>query len=98
MGSFLQRRYKHHLRVAEQLHRKGRDRVLWQHGVLYFGGTLFVLYNAIAYFLNPSAPKTFTDFLWIALWFVLCAAAGYLRGLLTWRNLERAFGSQCTLG
>ena len=81
-----------HTRTGGLLYRRGRSRVIWLHGVGYFGGSLFLFYNAIAYFLNPQPPRSWQDFLWIAFWSLLCFAAGYLRGLLTWHSLQKIFG------
>jgi len=90
MSTFLQRRYQHNLLVAGRMYNRGRTRVLWQYGVLYFGGSLFLLFNAIAYFVDPAPPRGSKEWLWILVWLLVCVAAGYIRGILTWRNLARA--------
>ncbi len=88
----LEARRERHRRIAARLYERGRRRVVWLHGVLFFGGTLFLLYNAVAYFLDPQPPRELVDYLWIGLWSLLCCTAGYLRGWMTWRSLERFFG------
>ena len=94
MSNFLAHRRERQLLRAGLTFRKGRSRVLWLHGVLYFGGTLFVLFNAIDYFAEPKARptpvETFSFFAALA----LCALAGYIYGLFMWRNLERTFGGR----
>jgi hypothetical protein len=98
MSSFFERRYQNHLLAAQRLYGKGRSRVLWQHGILYFGGSLFLLYNAVAYLLDPRPPLGWKDWVWIALWLMFCLVAGYLRGVIMWRNFQRVFGNHPNVG
>jgi len=79
------------LESAARLYRKGRARVLWVNGVLYSGGSLFVLLNALDYFLDRGAPFRPIDLTRVLACLVLSVAAGYLYGRLTWRALARAF-------
>jgi hypothetical protein len=88
---FLRSRERRLLR-AGLMYRRGRTRVLWLHGVLYFGGSLFVLYNAIDYFLEPAARLTRAELSGFLIALILCALAGYLYGLFIWHQLEQTFG------
>ena len=88
------RRRERQLLRAGVLYRKGRARVLWFHGVLRFGGPLFLLYNAVDFFLEPAARPTPVELLWFFAALLGCAIAGYGYGLLTWRQLERTFGGR----
>ena len=80
------------LESAARLYRKGRARVVWVNGVLDGGGSLFVLCNALDYFLDKGALFRPADLVRIVGYLVLSVAAGYLYGRLTWHNLARAFG------
>jgi hypothetical protein len=88
---FLRSRERQLLR-AGLLYRKGRGRVLWLNGVLFFGGTLFLLYNALDYLVEPHARATSAEVFWFFIALALCILAGYLHGFFLWRNLERTFG------
>jgi hypothetical protein len=79
---------------AGQMFRRGRARVLWLNGVLYFGGSLFLLYNAVDYFLEPAARPTGRELSLLFAVLVLCILAGYCYGLFLWRQLERTFGGR----
>ena len=76
------------------MYRKGRARVLWLHGVLFFGGTLFLLYNAVDYLIEPSARPTTIEIAWFFVALLACIVIGYLYGVITWRQLERTFGDR----
>ena len=91
LASLTPSRAQRHIRVAGRLYDKGRTRVVWVNGVLFFGGCSFLFYTAVAYFLDPRPPRDLRDYAWIAFWLVLCLAVGYLRGLATWRSLVRLF-------
>jgi hypothetical protein len=80
------------LESAARLYRKGRARVLWVNGVLYAGGSLFVLCNTVDYFFDNGTPFRHADFVRAAGYFALSFVAGYLYGRLTWHNLTCAFG------
>jgi hypothetical protein len=90
---FAHRRERQLLRAGLTF-RKGRNRVLWLNGVLYFGGSLFLLYNAVDYFVEPAARPTSSETFWFFAALLICALAGYLYGYFTWRNLERTFGGR----
>jgi hypothetical protein len=90
---FLRSRERRLLR-AGLMFRKGRVRVLWLNGVLYFGGSLFVLYNAVDYFLEPHARATSAQLSGFLAALALCALAGYAYGASLWRQLERTFGGR----
>ncbi len=77
---------------AGLMFRKGRARVLWLHGVLFFGGSLFVLYNAVDYVIEPNARATSAELRWFAAALAVCVLAGYAYGYFLWRQLERRFG------
>ena len=55
MSTRQQQRGERQLLSAARLYRKGRVRVLWVNGVLYFGGSLFLLYNAVDYLIEPRS-------------------------------------------
>jgi hypothetical protein len=74
--------------------RKGRKRVVWLNGVLYFGGTLFLLYNALDYLLEPAARPTAVESFWFFAALILCGLSGYLYGVFMWRSLQRTFGGR----
>ena len=76
------------------MYRKGRARVLWLHGVLFFGGSLFLLYNAVDYLIEPAARPTTVELISFFVALAGSAFAGYLYGLITWRQLERTFGGR----
>lgn len=80
------------LRSAARLYRKGRVRVIWINGCLFFGGSLFLLYNAVDYLIEPRARPTQVELLWFFVALVASGLVGYLYGLFTWRNLVRTFG------
>jgi hypothetical protein len=88
---FLRSRERQLLR-AGLLYRKGRGRVLWLNGVLFFGGTLFLLYNALDYLVEPRAQATSAEVFWFFAALASCILAGYLYGFFLWRNLDRTFG------
>jgi|HubBroStandDraft_5_1064220.scaffolds.fasta_scaffold24637_3 hypothetical protein len=94
MSNLFLRSRERRLFRAGLMFRRGRARVLWLNGVLYFGGSLFLLYNAVDYFIEPAARATQIQLSWFFAALVLCALAGYIYGLFLWRQLERAFGSQ----
>ena len=79
------------LESAARLYRNGRTRVVWMNGVLYGGGSLFVLLNVLDYFLDKGAPFRSSDLMRIVAFFALSVAAGYLYGRFTWRNLACTF-------
>jgi hypothetical protein len=79
---------------AGLMFRRGRMRVLWLNGVLYFGGSLFLLYNAVDYFLQPTARPSSTEVVWFFAVLLLCIFAGYCYGVFLWRQLERTFGGR----
>lgn len=79
------------LESAARLYRKGRNRVLWINGVLYGGGSLFVLLNVLDYFFDNGAPFRSSDLTRVIGFFALSVAAGYLYGRFTWRNLACTF-------
>jgi hypothetical protein len=92
MFSFLVRNRERRLQAVGELYRKGRNRVLWINGVLYCGGTLFLLYNAVDYLLEPRARATSVEVTWFVVALVASILLGYLYGSFTWRNLNRIFG------
>jgi hypothetical protein len=94
MSNLLIRSRERQLLRAGHMYRRGRTRVLWRHGVLYFGGSLFLLYNALDFFVEPAARPIPVELSWFFFAFVLCIFAGYLYGLFTWRQLERTFGDR----
>lgn len=79
---------------AGLMFRSGRRRVLWLNGVTYFGGSLFLLYNAVDYVVEPAARATRPELFWFFAMLALCAVVGYGYGFFLWRQLERAFGGQ----
>ena len=94
MSNPLVRSRERRLLRAGLMFRRGRGRVLWLNGVLYFGGSLFVLYNAIDYFLEPHARATSAQLAGFLAALMLCALAGYVYGAFLWRQLERTFGGR----
>ncbi|WP_263350874.1 hypothetical protein [Acidicapsa acidisoli] len=94
MSQLFVRSQERRLLRAGALYRKGRARVLWLHGVAFFGGSLFVLYNAIDYLIEPAARPTSVETFWFFVALAGCAIAGYLYGVMTWRHLERTFGGR----
>ena len=87
---------RHRLLSAARLYQAGRTRVIWRNGVLYGGGTLFLLYNALDYLIEPQARATPIQL--AGFFFALAASLGigYIYGRFTWRSLERLFGGQGT--
>lgn len=92
MRNFFRRSNERRLLRAGHLYRKGRTHVLWLNGVLFFGGSLFVLYNAVDYFIEPAARPTRIELLWFFTMLGVCVLAGYLYGAMIWRQLDRTFG------
>jgi hypothetical protein len=92
LRSLFLRSQERRLLRAGSMYRKGRTRVLWLNGVLFFGGSLFLLYNAVDYLLEPAARATSTEIFWFFAALVFCAVTGYGYGLVTWRQLVRTFG------
>ena len=90
---FLRSRERRLIR-AGLLFRKGRGRVLWLNGVFYFGGSLFLLYNAVDYFAQPGVRPTSVELSWFFAVLVLCVLVGYGYGFFLWRQLERTFGDR----
>jgi hypothetical protein len=79
---------------AVRLYQAGRTRVIWRNGVLYAGGTLFLLYNALDYLIEPGAKATPIQLTWFFLALAASLVLGYLYGRFTWRSLDRLFGKQ----
>ena len=77
---------------AGLLYRKGRARVVWVNGVVYFGGSLFLFFNAVDYLVEPYSALTSTALFWLVAALLACLSLGYLYGVATWRNLDRFFG------
>jgi hypothetical protein len=94
MSNLFLRSRERRLFRAGLMFRRGRGRVLWLNGVLYFGGSLFVLYNAIDYFVEPAARPTPVELYWFFAALVFSIAAGYCYGIFLWRQLERTFGGR----
>jgi hypothetical protein len=94
MGNPFLRGQEQRLLRAGLMFRKGRSRVLWLNGVLYFGGSLFLLYNAVDYFVEPASRATGVQLSWFFAVLALCVLAGYCYGLFLWRQLERTFGGR----
>lgn len=93
MGSFLDRRYERRLLSAGRLYRRGRSYVVWIHGVLFFGGSLFLLCNALDFFFDNGAPFRPIDVVRIGGYLVLSIAVGLFYGGRVWRNLDRVLGA-----
>ena len=91
MSNLFNRSRERKLLRAGIMYRKGRTRVLWLHGVLYFGGSLFLLYNALDYLIEPSARPTTVELFRFFAALALCFLTGYAYGLFIWRQLERTF-------
>lgn len=79
---------------AVRLYQAGRNRVIWRNGVLYCGGTLFLLYNALDYLIEPHARPTPIQLTWFFIALFASLVLGYFYGRFTWRNLDRLFGKQ----
>ena len=79
---------------AVRLYRAGQRRVIWRNGVLYCGGTLFLLYNALDYLIEPAAHPTPPQLAWFLLALASSLGIGYLYGFFTWRSLQRLFRGQ----
>jgi hypothetical protein len=93
MSSFLDRRRGHRLESAGRLYRRGRNYVIWVHGLLFFGGTLFILCNALDYFfLDNGTLFRPVDLIKLSAYTLLSLLGGYLYGLFVWRNLDRILG------
>ena len=80
--------------MAELMYLKGRRRIVWLHGVLAFGGLLFVAMTA----LDRSRDRHQYAGWWEAAWLVLTAVAyglvGYGYGVWRWRSIERQVGKR----
>ena len=94
MSNLFLRGQERRLLRAGLMFRRGRTRVLWLNGVLYFGGSLFLFYNAIDYLVEPVARPTRPEVFWFFAALVLSIAAGYCYGIFLWRQLERTFGGR----
>jgi hypothetical protein len=94
MGNFFARSHERKLVRAGLMYQRGRTRTLWLNGVLYFGGSLFLLYNVIDYFFEPAARATRSQLSWFCAVLVLCILAGYIHGVFIWRQLERTFSDR----
>jgi hypothetical protein len=92
MSNLFLRTRERQLFRAGRMFRRGRARVLWLNGVLYFGGSLFVLYNAIDFFVEPTARPTLVEICSFFAALALSIAAGYCYGIFLWRQLDRTFG------
>lgn len=93
MSSFLQRRHERKLLSAGRLYRRGRSYVVWVHGLLFFGGSVFLLCNALDYFFDNGAPFHFTDLVRIGGYLTLSVLAGVFYGVRVWRSLDRCLGA-----
>lgn len=93
MSNAFVRNRERRLMRAGLLYHKGRARVLWINGVLFFGGCLFLLYNAVDYLIEPAARPTHVELFWFFAALALCLIAGYIYGVFLWRQLERTFGN-----
>ena len=94
MGNLFHHAGERRLIRAGLLYRRGRNRVLWLHGVFFFGGSLFVLYNVIDYCIEPAARATRVELFWFFAALAGCLLAGYLYGVYLWRQLDRTFGGR----
>lgn len=92
MGLFDLRRRR--LLSAVRLYQAGRNRVVWRNGVLYCGGTLFLLYKALDYLIEPRARATPLQLAGFGFALAASLLLGYLYGRFTWRSLHRLFGGQ----
>lgn len=92
MNSFLERRHERKLLAAGRLYRRGRGYVIWVHGLLFFGGSIFLLCNAFDYFLDNGAPFRLTDLIRIGSYLAVSAIGGLFYGQRVWRNLDRMLG------
>ena len=77
-----------------RLYEAGRKRVIWRNGVLYCGGSLFLLYNAVDYLIEPAAPATPIQITWFFVALLASICLGYLYGRFTWHSLDRLFHEQ----
>jgi hypothetical protein len=93
-GDYFARRQERRLMNAGRLYRKGRSYVVWMHGLLFFGGSLFILCNALDYFVfDNGSPFKPVDLIRLGGYLVISVFGGYLYGLRVWRNLDRLMGS-----
>lgn len=92
MGSFLERHHQRKLLSAGRLHRRGRVYVVWVHGLLFFGGSIFLLCNALDYFFDNGAPFRPVDLVRIGAYLVLSVLGGLFYGIRIWRSLDRCLG------
>jgi len=79
---------------AVRLYEAGRTRVVWRNGVLYGGGTLFLLFNALDYLIDSGARPTTIQLSWFFVALAASIGLGYLYGRFTWRSLERLFSGR----
>lgn len=93
MNTFLERRHERKLLSAGRLYRRGRSYVVLIHGLLFFGGSLFLLCNALDYFFDNGAPFRSTDLIRIGGYLALSIIGGLFYGLRVWRNLDRCLGA-----
>ncbi|MFC5864235.1 hypothetical protein ACFPT7_18160 [Acidicapsa dinghuensis] len=96
MGSFLDRRYQRRLLSAGRLYRRGHSYVVWIHGLLFFGGSLFLLCNALDYFFDNGAPFRPSDLVRIGGYLALSIVGGLFYGVRVWHNLDRMLGPEPT--
>ena len=90
----LSRRHESRLLSAGRLYRRGRGYVVWVHGLLFFGGALFVLLNAVDYFaFDNGSPFQPIDLLRLSAYLVFSVLGGWFYGLRVWRSLDRMLGS-----
>lgn len=97
MSTFLHRfligRHERRLISAGRLYLKGRGYVVWIHGLLFFGGSIFVLCNALDYFFfDNGSPFEPVDLIRLSGYLVLSVLAGWFYGLRVWRSLDRFLG------
>jgi hypothetical protein len=93
MTDRLTTRRERQLRSAERLYGKGRGHIVWINGALFFGGSLFLLYNTVDYLIDPKARATPVEMAWFFTALACSGLIGYLYGRFTWRNLVRTFAS-----
>jgi hypothetical protein len=89
LSSFLERYRASQALIAELMFLKGRTRIVWVHGVSYFGGLLFLAMTALDIERHRHQYAGLREIGWLAVSLVVYCSIGYLYGIWRWRQLRR---------
>jgi hypothetical protein len=78
--------------MAELMFLKGRTRIVWVHGVLSFGGLLFLSMTILDRYRDRHQFAGWQEVAWLALTAAVYGLMGYGYGVWRWWLIERQVG------